>query len=141
MALGEKHTLKRSGLWTICLFVLAAGCTQGHCRRRSDLAPETKEVIKEIQGALPKSERRVRVFKYDGSLQCNKGRKIPLTEMAEELSGIRIFSSDNQQDDKMRIQMCGAITGRANVYEILSEDLPKAESKGFKVWQVEGAIR
>lgn len=134
--------MKRAGLWVmIGTLILATGCTQGHCRRRSDSAPETKEVIKEIQGSLPEGERRMRIYKYDGSLQCNKGRKIPLSEMAEELSGIRIFSSENLQDDKMRIQMCGAITGRANVYEIMAEDVPKAESLGFKVWKVEGALR
>ncbi len=81
----------------------------------------------------PKGET-VRVFKSDGSLQCEPKTGKALEEMAKELGPLKIFSQEKLHDGKMRIQMCGTPTGQSNVYEIAKEDLAKAEVVGFKVW-------
>lgn len=80
------------------------------------------------------SQERVRVFKYDGSLQCGMGKAVPMAEMAKELAGITIYSQENKPDGLMHIQACGTPTGRANVYEIDKSALEQAKKKGFKEW-------
>jgi|GEM_PF-436638 len=77
---------------------------------------------------------RVRVFKYDGSLQCKMGKPIEIAEMQKELGNIRVYSTDNKADGLMRIQVCGAPTGRANIYEIDRNQLEAAIKLGFKEW-------
>jgi hypothetical protein len=36
----------------------------------------------------------------------------------------------------MHIQICGQSTGQLNVYEISAADLSKAESLGFRKWDI-----
>lgn len=79
----------------------------------------------------------VKVYKYDGSLQCGMGKTIPLAEMQKELQGIHVYSSKNQNDGLMRTQVCGSATGHANVYEIDRADLSEAKKRGFKEWTFE----
>ncbi|MDX8464903.1 hypothetical protein RFM26_04310 [Mesorhizobium sp. VK23B] len=73
------------------------------------------------------------VFKYDGTLQCGLGQEIPLAEMTQELvdAGVSIISSHKSSDGLMHIQLCGALTGQINVYEIATPDLYKALQLGF----------
>ena len=77
---------------------------------------------------------RVKVFKADGSLQCGQGQKIELDKMQSELKGMKIYSKANKNDGKMRIQLCGAPTGNANIYEIDRDQLENALILGFKEW-------
>ena len=81
-----------------------------------------------------KPNERVRVYKPDGSLQCGQGKAIPVGEMKNELKDISVFASENKADGLMHMQMCGAPTGKHNVYEINRADLEKAKSRGFKEW-------
>lgn len=76
----------------------------------------------------------VRIFKYDGSLQCGTGKAIAIEEMQKELKDIKVYSAVNKNDGQMRIQLCGSPTGQANIYEIDRENLTKALSLGFKEW-------
>jgi len=66
----------------------------------------------------------VKVFRYDGSLQCGMGQAVPLDEMAKELTAvnIRVLSSEKSVVSGFIIALCGAPTGRANVYEIGQDD-------------------
>jgi len=91
------------------------------------------ELEKSISGAATQMNK-IKIFKTDGSLQCNQGEKIALNVMSKELLGIQVFSSENKHDGLMRIQLCGKPTGYNNVYEINSADLPKALALGFKKW-------
>jgi hypothetical protein len=114
-------------------------CTQGHCRRKSE-APGAATPVEagDISGAsATKASDRVFVYKYDGSLQCGMGKAIALDTMAKELNGIQILSSVKKADGLMHIQVCGSITGMANVYEIPAKYLKAAEAKGFKKWSFE----
>ena len=128
------------GIKTLCLvLVLAvAGCTQGHCRRKSE-TPGAAAPVDGGEGTLAqaKTSDRTFVYKYDGSLQCGMGKAIALDTMAKELNGIPVLSSVKKRDGLMHIQVCGSITGMANVYEVPSKFLKQAEAKGFKKWSFE----
>src|SRR6266849_770870 len=69
----------------------------------------------------------VKVFRYDGSLQCGMGQAVPLDEMAKELAAvnIKVLSSEKRVVSGLIIALCGAPTGMANVYEIAKDDLPR----------------
>ncbi len=78
---------------------------------------------------------KMEVFKYDGSLQCDRGREISREVMAEELrrKGIKVEASRKGHDGLVHISVCGASTGNLNVYTIAGESLPKARALGFKL--------
>jgi len=83
----------------------------------------------------------VRVFRYDGSLQCGMGRAVPLDEMAKELAAVNItvLSSEKRVVPGFIIALCGSPTGIANVYEIAKDDvrrIPTAQQgvKKFHLW-------
>lgn len=112
-----------------------AACSHGNCRAQKEAqknAPKSEVVVEKS-----KATDRVKVFKYDGSLQCGQGKKIAPAEMQKDLKGIEVFSSSNQNDGMMRIQLCGSPTGNANVYEIDRKDLDAALKLGFKEWLAE----
>lgn len=121
--------------------LIVVGCSQGHCRRRAEAplavaGPQEVATGKSAASTVAASDR-VFVYKYDGSLQCGKGKALSLDAMAQELQGVPIISSVKKTDGLMHIQACGSITGMANVYEISTKNLKKAESKGFKKWSFE----
>lgn len=78
----------------------------------------------------------VEVFKYDGTLQCNMGKEIPLQEMANQLevAGVKVLSMRKDKDGLMHVSMCGASTGKVNVYEISADALQIAEKLGFALF-------
>lgn len=129
-------------VWIFVLILTLGACTQGHCRRKADTGAQAKPVegvtgSEAASAAAKPASDRVFVYKYDGSLQCGMGKAIPLETMAKELQGIPILSSVKKRDGLMHIQVCGSITGMANVYEINSKNLRAAEAKGFKKWSFE----
>lgn len=73
------------------------------------------------------------VYKYDGTLQCGMGKEVTLEEMENDLvlAGIKLLSSRKSTDGFSHMTLCGASTGRINIYEIESTDYPKAASMGF----------
>lgn len=77
----------------------------------------------------------VEVYKYDGSLQCGRGKEISPEVMARELTenGVEVKSSRKGSDGRMHIAMCGASNGRLNVYTIPAESLPRARELGFEL--------
>src|SRR2546427_4891464 len=81
----------------------------------------------------------VRVFRYDGGLQCGMGQAVPLEEMAQELTAVNIavLSSEKRVVPGFIIALCGAPTGLANVYEIAKDDLLRipADPQGVKRFQ------
>ena len=87
----------------------------------------------------------VKVFRYDGSLQCGMGQAVPLDEMAKELTAIsiKVLSSEKRVVSGFVIALCGAPTGIANVYEIAKDDLPRLPAnrqgvKRFQPWVYDG---
>ncbi len=131
-----------SPIW-ILSFVLAA-CASGNCRQihtqdklptiaSNDLTPPAPEP----KATEMTDEKRVLVYKNDGSLQCSKVKAQSPEEMVKELKGIKIFSSVKKSDGLMHVQACGTPSGKVNVFEILEKDLPSAQKKGFKFWNLD----
>jgi len=121
------------------LVLVVLGCAEGHCRRTMDAPPEAAAPPPpqaDESADSPESDQ-VFVYKYDGSLQCGMGKAVSVDVMAKELQGIPIRSKSKKNDGLMHIQVCGSITGKANVYEIPAKMLKKAETKGFKKWTFE----
>lgn len=128
--------------------ILVVGCASGNCRHQAEqkaaqnavnnpaAATETKPETTLPAGAQMKSDR-VKVFKYDGSLQCGMGKAIALDTMKKDLKGISVYSSANLQDGLMHVSACGTPTGKANVYEIDRANLEKALKAGFREWTFE----
>lgn len=75
---------------------------------------------------------RVRVYKPDGSRQCEKGGGKSVEAMERELAGITVRAREKRKDGLMHIQVCGSPTGVVNIYEIDSTFLKQAEERGFK---------
>ncbi len=123
-------------LLTLLTSIVLVGCVQGNCRsqqpEKSSEALNTA-AVKAATGAMS----RVKIFKYDGSLQCGQGAKVALADMQKDLGTIQVFSSENKPDNLMHIQACGTPTGHANVFEIERSDLDAAKKKGFREWTAE----
>jgi len=79
----------------------------------------------------------VRVFKYDGSLQCGMGHAVPLEKMKIELANIVVQSQEKKSDGLMSVQMCGSPTGYANVYQIDSNELEKSKRKRLRAVDIQ----
>lgn len=128
-------------LVVVFMLVFQVACQSGHCRKVDKSLPPVvtpEQMDQKADGSdNNQREQRIFVYKYDGSLQCGQGRKVPLKEMAGQLDGIRIFSMENKADGLMHIQVCGSSTGYANVYEIPASSKPSAVEAGFKVWEFE----
>lgn len=75
---------------------------------------------------------KAKVFKYDGSTQCNNDG-IPVKVMAQELvgGGVDVICGQKASDGMMYPAVCGGGTGAINVYLIHPENLSDAEALGF----------
>lgn len=129
--------LSRMIFLSLVVFSVAA-CQSGNCRQVKTKLPkvETPEEAAKVSGPNKQelNEARTFVYKYDGSKQCGEGKPIDLKVMAKELKGIKIYSMERKPDGLMHIQVCGAPTGYANVYEIDKSNLEAAKKMGFKEW-------
>ncbi len=121
-------------------------CSHGDCRNQQlKNSAEAKTLplsadgtpLGGLSGGPATPADRIRVYKLDGSLQCNQGKAITPSEMQKELAPLEVYSSGNKHDGMMRTQVCGSPTGRSNVYEINRKDLEAAQKKGFKEWVAE----
>ena len=142
----RKRVFSKITLWiglAIPLLAILSGCSSYNCRQPLRTYPvpgapnQAKEVTPQLtvpQSAGAESERKVLIYKYDGSLQCNQGKAVTAESMEKELQGIKIFSREKKHDGLMHIQVCGSRTGYANVYEILERDRKKAEERKFQLW-------
>lgn len=75
-----------------------------------------------------------KVYKADGSKQCNKTGGMVLDKMASELSrsSIDVVCSQKTTDGAVHLNMCGADTGIINVYTIPKVSMIDAERLGFR---------
>lgn len=126
--------MKLMSVLLMALFVSA--CANTNCRTLKEQRGETAAPIQKGTDPMEKTSLadRVRVFKPDGSLQCDRAKPVPVATMQTELKGILVHASFNQNDGLLRVQMCGAPTGNSNVYEINRSDLEAALKLGFKEW-------
>lgn len=129
-------------LWILGSLILV-GCSTKYCREpwrtypKSEKASQVSESPQADPNPATPSEdvhRRVLVYKYDGSLQCEMGSGVSLDAMAKELKGITVYSKQRRHDGLMHAQVCGSRTGYANVYEISAKDLEEAQARKFQLW-------
>lgn len=109
----------------LTIVLLVIGCSSTNCR------------MKDFEGTESQKEKKVKtvkVYRYDGTLQCGMGKRISIEEMQKDLKNVPVISSAHLNDGLMRIQLCGSPTGDANVYEIEETHLEKAKSLGFREW-------
>lgn len=79
--------------------------------------------------------KKIKIYKADGSIQCEQGTGVSVADMAKQLGDIKVYSSENKHDGLIRTQVCGNATGKCNVYEINEADFAKASTLGFKKWK------
>lgn len=131
--------MRRLGFQSAGIFfslLICFGCADGNCRSQAKPADSKGAAVSADQ--TPKTANdSVKVYKYDGTLQCGQGKQISLADMQKELQGITVYSSQNKADGLMRTQVCGSSTGKANVYEIDRSNLTEAKKRGFKEWTFE----
>ncbi len=81
----------------------------------------------------PPSGELVRVQRPDGSRQCREGGASPAAMGARlEDAGIEVYCREKARDGRPRVAMCGAASGRINVYSISAGDLARARELGFE---------
>lgn len=75
----------------------------------------------------------IMVYKYDGSVQCEESG-LAVEDMRRELAraGVEVVCGRKAQDGRVYPAMCGAATGRINVYTIDAADLDRAGTLGFR---------
>jgi|GEM_PF-1944721 len=82
----------------------------------------------------------VEVFKHDGTLQCDRGKEIPLEMMRTRLEkfGAKVVKAEKRLFPAAVIQLCGAATGWCNVFTLSDESWPLLAKvilgDGFGVW-------
>ena len=126
------YLLKEKIKLILTIVLLVVGCSSTHCR------------LKEFEALDAQKEKKiktVRVYRYDGTLQCGMGKRIPIEDMQKDLKDVPVISSAHLNDGLMRIQLCGSPTGDANVYEIDESHLAKAKSLGFREWTFGGPTK
>ena len=117
------------------LSLFLVGCASGHCRGQENLTEAAKLKWQDAEELKEQQNKRVKIYKPDGSLQCGMGQALSPKSMSKQLSGVTVFAMKSQQDGFMHIQACGTPTGQINVFEISLADLEKASKAGFKEWK------
>ncbi len=72
------------------------------------------------------------VYEYDQSIQCELKSGTSLESSRKKLSSISVLREKKDHDKIARAQVCGALTGRINSFEISAQDLEKAMNLGFQ---------
>lgn len=124
--------LKKQVILVLSVVFVVMGCSSTHCRMKEFQALESQK---------EKKVKTVKIYRYDGTLQCGMGKRISIDEMQKELKEIPVLSSAHLNDGLMRIQLCGSPTGDANVYEIEETHLEKAKALGFREWTFGGGTK
>ena len=125
-------------------FGLLGGCQSHPCREprlpeldqtgaaRPVVAPPTGATNGSKISGAENTPLHLRVFKTDGSRQCDKRSGIALDVMERELAGIPVYAKEKRADGLMHIQVCGSPTGMINLFEIDQTNLKQAEERGFR---------
>jgi hypothetical protein len=122
-----RNFTKSSVFVLLAMSFLIISCSNKPCKEVS-----TENVPEQF---LNKKSQNVFVYKYDGTRQCGQGQEVTLDAMSRQLREVKIISMSKKNDGVMRIQVCGAPTGNANVFEILSQDQSKVLKYGFQIWK------
>lgn len=130
---------------TLVIFGFLFSCSTRTCKPNETIqsTDTTAKVSQPVAGETTISPitnmanqiKKIKVYKPDGSIQCEQGTGVKPEEMQKQLGDIKVYSADNKHDGLIRIQVCGHPTGNCNVFEINEADFAKAEKLGFKKWK------
>jgi len=89
---------------------------------------------KELKTQSCAGEALMKIYKYDGSVQCDNSSGIKLHDMEQHLveAGIDVMCSQQGNDGLLRAMACGMGTGRINIYTINPANLNDAKALGFE---------
>lgn len=85
--------------------------------------------------SVPDSDASVReVFKHDGSRQCEPDSGLSAAALRAELTaqGIAVLGQRSGHDGRIYPAVCGAPTGRTQVFTIPAAQLSAAEALGYR---------
>ncbi len=129
----------------LTLFAVLSSCSTRTCKPNETITSQdnTAQVSMPVAGETKISPttnmtnqiKKIKVYKADGSVQCEPGTGTKPEEMQKQLGDIKVYSAENKHDGLIRIQVCGTPTGNCNVFEINESDFAKAEKLGFKKWK------
>ena len=131
----------------LCLAFGVLGCAQGHCRKSKTPKGMEKPATAEVPSAQPPVEvaapkvekkqtedKKVWVYKSDGTKQCDKRLPIALKDQVKELKFIEVYSMKRVNDGLMHLTVCGGDTGFYNAYQVDESEINRAKKYGFKLW-------
>lgn len=116
-------------------------CTMTKCRQKKDEKTFVEQVenlpdfkSKESKSIKAGDLETVRVYKVDGTRQCETIRPIPVSELKQQLEDnrVKVLKVEHTTDGVMHIQSCGSETGGVYVFDIQRLSLPKALKLGYK---------
>lgn len=116
-------------------------CSLTKCRQKKDEKTFVEQVenlpdfkSKDSKSINAGDLKTVRVYKADGTRQCEANRPIPISELKQQLENnkIKVLKVEHTTDGVMHIQSCGAETGGVYVFDIQQLSLPKALKLGYK---------
>ncbi len=120
-------------------------CSNSYCRQKKDrnnFVQHTKDLPKFISTdktdlSQELDTKTIKVFKADGSKQCQAEKAISVQKMQEVLNkaNIKVSKAEKAKDGLMRAQVCGSDTGNINIYEIPASQLEEAIKMGFQEWK------
>jgi hypothetical protein len=86
--------------------------------------------------APPPPTHLVKIYKYQGSLQCQGGGE-SLKQMRRQLlkAGVKVKQANCGVDGMMYPSVCGAADGKINIFTIPRTSLTKAQAQGFNLLQ------
>lgn len=113
----------KNGILFLALLFLTSCATE-------EKKPEAQWQVK----VTKEGEKKVWVWKSDGSKQCDAPAKLSPSRAAQDLkqSGVLVYQYRSGNDGMMYPSVCGAGTGATVELEISQNDLLKALKAGFK---------
>jgi hypothetical protein len=117
----------------LCLIIPAMVAVSA-CANTAEKNTTDKTLLNsESQNSGQMSGETIEVFKFAGTVQCQRGGGISRADMENQLTkaGITVSDSTCGNDGKMRITVCGAPDGKLFIFEIPATQTETARSLGF----------
>lgn len=124
---------------------VAPAVSSSSSKAASPMTPNLKEALKTTSQFMKKkalgpdkmtAQKYVKMYRPDGSLQCEKGSGMSLDDAKKEWANLdlEVLEAQVRPDGLMHIQQCGKPTGNVFVIRIALENQEKALNLGWKVW-------
>lgn len=128
---------------SIPAITLAISCTTGPCRTHAQggesVSPNSVAPTSVAGATSAEQPAKIKVYRTDGSKQCEPNSGISLEKAKKELEALKItvFFEASTKDGGMHATVCGGATGNIHVFQILDSDFEAAKKKGYQLWKDE----